>query len=110
MDKTPAIQYSYSIDMLEEARARIAHEINEQGEEAFNLALSEYGYVKVEEARDIELLRRRAVFEREGRIKALEQLCRDMWSKGQQGFEITEKLDEYRDRMTALGLLEGGEK
>ena len=40
----------------------------------------------------------------------LEQLCRDMWEYGQRGFEIWEKVDEYRDRMDELGLLEGGDK
>ena len=93
-------RYIFGRNMFEELRADIAREINARGEEAFNLALSEYGYVKIEEARDIELLRRKYVFEREGRIKALERLCYDMYADQ---FEH----EVFTERMAELGLLEG---
>lgn len=116
MEKTPLIRYSITRDLFQEASAHIAHEINKQGEEAFNLALSEYGYVKVEEARDIELLRCQRIFEREGRIRALEQLCCDIYAGLVYAvicvevlLECNEAYQDIKQRVDALRLFEGSE-
>ena len=106
---TQTTTYTFTRDLFEEARAHIAHEINERGEEAFNLALSEYGYAKVEEARDIELLRRKYAFEREGRIRALERLCLDLYKSIKYHNDVHDRL-RLDDRMQALGLLEWGKQ
>lgn len=112
MTKSPVIQYTYEWDFLEEARSRIAHEINEQGDEAFKLALSEYGYVKIEETGDIELLRRKQIFLREGRIRKLEHLCIHMYNTLKTLVELgatISSIEISKKSMIELGLIEDGE-
>ena len=104
------IRYGFSVNIMDETRREIERRANELGNEAFKLALAEQGYVKVEEAKDIELLRWQRVFERETRIEELEQLCRDLWDCGvSQRMTFASRL-RLRERMARLGLVEQSER
>ena len=105
MTAAAPVRFTYRADKLAEARELIARRMAKETGEAFERALFEVGFIKMDKAHQVDTMLALYAIRENKRVEKLEELCRALYDRVKIYNNVHDRL-RFDSQMEALGLLE----